>query len=324
MMSNQFTRPYPTDGTSGWARVLEAVLDEIRSFALSLRSDVNGKANTSHTHTIGQVNGLQTSLDRQASDLTSGLDRLASDLTSGLASKANLEHIHTVGQITNLQALLNGKSSINHGHESISMLQSETVSIRLAVEALQHLTTFLKHDMNLVQINAQIFNSLHGLGFRVSSDPQLFLSEWEVRICHADGRIIYAQFISSSNTFFIPLEYNFVHVGRGFSLPDEEIDTTTFIPNNTELKIYLTLRVPTGSKTVEFAHVYHRVMTNVEKDVIVIKDDVTNMLKSVNVGHIVDFIAKDDGCITEIANVLSTNTMLANRIALLSNVPKNS
>jgi hypothetical protein len=59
-----------------------------------LQTALNGKALTSHTHTIAQITGLQTALDGKA-------------LTS---------HTHTIAQITGLQTALDGKAPTSHTH----------------------------------------------------------------------------------------------------------------------------------------------------------------------------------------------------------------
>lgn len=62
---------------------------------------LNGKANTSHTHEIADVDGLQTALDNKQ---PVGDYATSAELTSGLAGKANTSHTHTGSQVTGLTA----------------------------------------------------------------------------------------------------------------------------------------------------------------------------------------------------------------------------
>ena len=62
--------------------------------AVSVETIVNGKANTSHIHTIANITGLQTALD----------------------GKAATTHTHAISSITNLQSVLDGKAVIGHTH----------------------------------------------------------------------------------------------------------------------------------------------------------------------------------------------------------------
>lgn len=55
-----------------------------------LDAGLAGKANSSHTHSIGQVSGLQTALD----------------------DKSNIGHVHETGDVAGLQAALNGKAPL--------------------------------------------------------------------------------------------------------------------------------------------------------------------------------------------------------------------
>ena len=60
-----------------------------------LTDGLGGKANTSHTHTTAQVDGLDTAL----------------------AGKAATNHTHTIANVTDLQTTLDGKAAASHTHE---------------------------------------------------------------------------------------------------------------------------------------------------------------------------------------------------------------
>ena len=59
-----------------------------------VKAGLDGKANSSHTHSISQINSLQATLD----------------------GKANSSHTHSISQITNLQSTLDGKANKTHSH----------------------------------------------------------------------------------------------------------------------------------------------------------------------------------------------------------------
>ena len=86
---------------------LAAALGDDANFATTVTTQLAGKANTNHTHTIANVSGLQSALDAKAT---------SEALTSGLAGKANTSHTHTISNITNLQTTLDGKAASNHTH----------------------------------------------------------------------------------------------------------------------------------------------------------------------------------------------------------------
>ena len=62
--------------------------------AYAVLSDLNNKANKTHTHAISDITNLETSLN----------------------GKANSSHTHAISDITNLQSTLNGKANASHTH----------------------------------------------------------------------------------------------------------------------------------------------------------------------------------------------------------------
>lgn len=68
----------------------------------ALTQGLAGKANTSHTHEIANINGLQTALDAKAA-------------TTEVAPKT---HTHAISDVTNLQTTLDGKAASSHNHDS--------------------------------------------------------------------------------------------------------------------------------------------------------------------------------------------------------------
>ena len=78
---------------------------------------LDGKANTSHTHTIANVTDLQTSLDGKANTSHTHNISDVTDLQTSLDGKANTSHTHNISDVTNLQTTLDNKSNSNHTHD---------------------------------------------------------------------------------------------------------------------------------------------------------------------------------------------------------------
>lgn len=70
---------------------------------------LNGKADTSHTHTITDVADLQTTLDGKASSTHTHSVSDVTNLQTALDGKASSSHSHSISDVTNLQSSLNAK-----------------------------------------------------------------------------------------------------------------------------------------------------------------------------------------------------------------------
>lgn len=70
----------------------KAKIDELLD---AIRQSIEGKADNTHVHTIGQVTNLETTL----------------------LGKASTGHTHSLSQVNGLTAALDGKSSTSHRHE---------------------------------------------------------------------------------------------------------------------------------------------------------------------------------------------------------------
>lgn len=75
-----------------------------------------GKANTSHTHIIGDVTGLQTALDGKAATIHTHSISDVTNLQTQLDGKAASSHTHIIGDVTGLQTALDGKAATSHSH----------------------------------------------------------------------------------------------------------------------------------------------------------------------------------------------------------------
>jgi hypothetical protein len=81
-----------------------------------LQTALDGKAATSHTHTIANVTGLQTALDGKAATSHSHAIADVTNLQTSLDGKAATSHTHTIANVTGLQTALDGKAATSHTH----------------------------------------------------------------------------------------------------------------------------------------------------------------------------------------------------------------
>src|SRR5690606_17983165 len=88
----------------------ELTIPDVSGFATTtaLNNGLNGKANTSHTHAISNVEGLEDALDgKQAA----GSYATTTALNDGLNGKANTEHAHAISNVEGLEDALAGKQA---------------------------------------------------------------------------------------------------------------------------------------------------------------------------------------------------------------------
>ncbi|WP_311056509.1 phage tail fiber protein [Pseudomonas aeruginosa] len=76
---------------------------------------LNGKANSSHTHSISQVSGLQTALDGKAAASHTHPISQVDGLQAALDGKAADAHTHAISEVSGLQAALNAALGLNQG-----------------------------------------------------------------------------------------------------------------------------------------------------------------------------------------------------------------
>ena len=81
------------------ADITDLELPEFDTSNLATKTELTGKADLEHTHTISDITNLQTSLD----------------------NKANVNHTHTISDITNLQTSLDNKANVNHTHSNYAV-----------------------------------------------------------------------------------------------------------------------------------------------------------------------------------------------------------
>lgn len=93
------------------------------SNVFSTATDLAGKANASHTHTISNVTGLQSALDNKSdvghSHAIADVTGLQTALDNIDSAKANTVHTHTMSDISGLAAALASKSDLSHTHATL-------------------------------------------------------------------------------------------------------------------------------------------------------------------------------------------------------------
>jgi hypothetical protein len=111
-----------TSGTFTTDRIPDLAISKITT----LQTALDGKAPTSHTHTIANITNLQTTLDGKAP--TSHTHAIAdiTNLQTTLDGKAPTSHTHTIANITNLQTTLDGKAPTSHTHAITDITNLQT------------------------------------------------------------------------------------------------------------------------------------------------------------------------------------------------------
>lgn len=161
-------------GTSNWRVKISRIVSAINKASLGLdqvdnTSDamkpvsnptqlaLNQKANVSHTHAMGDINGLANAL----SDINSNI----SSLSDALAQKANVGHTHAMTNIVGLVDALSAKADAVHQHAiaDVSGLQNTLNSINqtLTNKAEAMHTHALSDITGLVQALAGKANTVH-------------------------------------------------------------------------------------------------------------------------------------------------------------------
>ena len=88
----------------------------------NLQTSLDGKASTSHTHTIANITNLQTTLDGKAPTTHTHAIADITNLQTTLDGKAPTSHTHTIANITNLQTTLDGKQATLIAGSGISIV----------------------------------------------------------------------------------------------------------------------------------------------------------------------------------------------------------
>ena len=92
-----------------------------------VNSALNGKANSSHNHSISNITNLQSALDNKSATGHTHDDRYytKTEMNTELNGKANSSHTHSISNITNLQSALDEKAHLVHNHDNLYYTEAE-------------------------------------------------------------------------------------------------------------------------------------------------------------------------------------------------------
>lgn len=86
----------------------------------AIQTQINGKANTSHTHAISDVTSLQTSLDAKAPLANPTFTGTVSGITKSMVGLGNVDNTSDANKpiSTATQTALDGKAAVSHSHNA--------------------------------------------------------------------------------------------------------------------------------------------------------------------------------------------------------------
>ena len=106
--------------------------DANKPISTAQQTALNAKANTSHSHIIGDVTGLQTALDGKA----------ATSHTHTKSQITDFAHSHVIGDVTGLQTALDGKqASGSYAASTHTHAISDTTGLQTALDGKQKTIT---------------------------------------------------------------------------------------------------------------------------------------------------------------------------------------
>lgn len=88
---------------------------------------LDGKANSSHSHSISNITNLQLTLKNKSPTGHTHDDRYytETEMNTKLNGKANSSHTHSISNITNLQSALDEKAHLVHNHDNLYYTEAE-------------------------------------------------------------------------------------------------------------------------------------------------------------------------------------------------------
>lgn len=126
----------------------KAKIDELLD---AIRQSIEGKADNTHTHTIGQVTNLETTL----------------------LGKASTGHTHSLAQVNGLTAALDGKSSTSHRHEISHVTGLAEAIANASVNEHTHVSSDISDAVSSVQGTANRVIKTNGSGSLTISDAAI-------------------------------------------------------------------------------------------------------------------------------------------------------
>lgn len=126
----------------------KAKIDELLD---AIRQSIEGKADNTHVHTIGQVTNLETTL----------------------LGKSSTGHTHSLSQVSGLTAALDGKSSTSHRHEISHITGLAEAIENAAVNEHTHPSTDISDAVSSVTGTANKVIKTNGTGSLTISDAAI-------------------------------------------------------------------------------------------------------------------------------------------------------
>lgn len=126
----------------------KAKIDELLD---AIRQSIEGKADNTHTHTIGQVTNLETTL----------------------LGKASTGHTHSLAQVNGLTAALDGKSSTSHRHEISHVTGLAEAIANASVNEHTHVSSDISDAVTSVTGSANKVVKTNGSGSLTISDAAI-------------------------------------------------------------------------------------------------------------------------------------------------------
>ncbi len=192
----------PVPGESGnaqgetWGEILNKVLTEFKTVLNNQKSDIEGKAESNHSHTGNDIN-------LEGGNLTQVIESLSQGLVSiGTA----------VGNMPTNDELTAALSPIND-----------------AITDLQNKISFFAVDLNQVNIAGQIGNAFNGINIRCFTTEGVQIPYWQIEI-KKNNLICYTSVTSNSFTF---VNADSVNLEDGDNLT---VKITAISQNNTKSK----------------------------------------------------------------------------------------
>lgn len=139
----------------------------VQSKIQNLVTDLGGKSNVGHGHSISDVTNLQSTLNSKSDTGHSHAIADTTGLQSALDDKATLAHGHAIADVTNLQTTLNGKANTSHAH---TIADTTNLQDALDAKATSSHTHTADHITDFIDATAIIIGDRVQAGSNVTVD----------------------------------------------------------------------------------------------------------------------------------------------------------
>lgn len=116
---------------------VNGLVEQLEALSSSISSMTEAKADAVHTHQIADVDGLQIDLDNINSSLTAAQNDILS-INSALGGKADAIHSHSISEVEFLQDSLDAKADVIHTHviSDVADLQTTLVDLQGSIPTI--------------------------------------------------------------------------------------------------------------------------------------------------------------------------------------------